>query len=469
MPVPSRYFVFPHVSVSARPSRHPSLLQLSARNPTCAFRPPAIATPISPPFPCFSSAHPSRPSPPLRPCSPTADRSARPVPAAPAPALPPASAPPRPSRPASPLARLCDAQLPTVVFMVPNAPDARFLGGSHHSFTLLSRSGIPCTAGWQFGPSTPAAPILRRCEYASRRGCDLELGLRLQIASTMFPSCMLTYTAQHLRAPPQTPCLRPCPPRSASLLRPRIRLGTLIPSSLALRPLRARNPPCLFLLSTASRLSRLSPTPVSACIGRPCTPAPRVHIPMRPLLASSLCAYPAPRPLPVCCHPSAVPSPSAHAIHPQPRIESLAGLRKLGMEPLVSGKRGGIRSLYDQWVIRDRLRRSASNTLWTYLLEDTGIKAMIRDGDDIPENLFDGGESTSLCGSRSRTLLGFRLPKGFFIENAVLLCSSSMFHRGGGTDGSSITFDDLVSDLIPYKPRRVIDHLAVCKIHPAPV
>ncbi|KAJ7754286.1 hypothetical protein B0H14DRAFT_3600599 [Mycena olivaceomarginata] len=48
----------PCVSVSARPSRHPSPLRpLPAGNPPCAFR-PSVATPISPAFPCMSSAHP---------------------------------------------------------------------------------------------------------------------------------------------------------------------------------------------------------------------------------------------------------------------------------------------------------------------------------------------------------------------------------------------------------------------------
>ncbi|KAF7363197.1 hypothetical protein MVEN_00672300 [Mycena venus] len=98
-----------------------------------------------------------------------------------------------------------------------------------------------------------------------------------------------------------------------------------------------------------------------------------------------------------------------------PRIEFLAAVRNLVMEPLVSGEARGYTKvlfsndifieaesivelletkegeydmvcgldlaywgLYDQWVIRDRLGRFAS-TLWPYLLEDTGMRAVMRD------------------------------------------------------------------------------------------
>jgi hypothetical protein len=59
--------------------------------------------------------------------------------------------------------------------------------GSHCSVTLTSRIGIPRAPGQRCGSSsTLAAPVLRRCESASRRGCDLELGLPSQIASTLY-------------------------------------------------------------------------------------------------------------------------------------------------------------------------------------------------------------------------------------------------------------------------------------------
>ncbi|KAF7346766.1 hypothetical protein MSAN_01815100 [Mycena sanguinolenta] len=114
----------------------------------------------------------------------------------------------------------------------------------------------------------------------------------------------------------------------------------------------------------------------------------------------------------IVTHDTSIVRPADMSTAP-PRIEFLAAVRNLAMEPLVQhggytrvifsndiyieaesivellDTKGGdydmacgldlaYWGLYDQWVIRDRLGRLAS-TLWPYFLEDTGFRAVMAD------------------------------------------------------------------------------------------
>ncbi|KAJ7437170.1 hypothetical protein FB451DRAFT_1416985 [Mycena latifolia] len=76
-----------------------------------------------------------------------------------------------------------EGQSASVVSMAQCARCVRpYRSPSQHHFDVVQRHPSR-TRPMIWSSSTLAAPVLRRCESASRRGCDLELGLRSQIAS----------------------------------------------------------------------------------------------------------------------------------------------------------------------------------------------------------------------------------------------------------------------------------------------